>query len=441
MKRALEKELIEWKNRADRKPLLIRGARQVGKTYLVESFAQQYFESSITINFEEMKEARLAFEGNLTPSYILRDLSTRLNKPIVPGQTLIFFDEIQACPNALLSLRFFKEQMPELHIIGAGSLLEFIMGDERFSFPVGRIEYLYLRPLSFDEFLEAKNEQSALAWIKEANPLRPLGAATHTNLLTYIKEYFTVGGMPEAVADFVKTGQFLGLDRIHQNIINAYQSDLGKYPRNSQQKFMRLLFEAAPRLIAEHFKYSKIQPHAQSRDYMESLEVLTRTGILHQVFATSASSIPLSTNRNDKKFKLLFLDIGLVPKATNPILLNEDPTLINGGDLAEQFVGQELIAYGRPYAPQILYYWEKEKAGSAAEVDYVMQIGSQIVPIEVKSGPKGRLKSLRVFMDEKNAPLGVRVSQAPLSFEKNLLSVPLYMIAEIPRLVLESINS
>lgn len=152
MKRDIEQELLAWKNRPERKPLLIRGARQIGKTYSVDQFGKKYFDSILTVNFEEMKDVKKTFEGDLTISLILRDLSVRFKQPIIPGQTLLFFDEIQACPEALLSLRFFKEQLPELHVIGAGSLLEFIMGDDRFSFPVGRIEYLYMRPLSFREF-------------------------------------------------------------------------------------------------------------------------------------------------------------------------------------------------------------------------------------------------------------------------------------------------
>lgn len=441
MKRHLEKELISWKQRPDRKPLLIRGARQIGKSFLIEKFGRENFESFVIINFEEMRDAQLSFEGDLTPSYLLRDLSTRLRTPIVPGKTLIFFDEIQACPNALLSLRFFKEQMPELHVMGAGSLLEFIMGDERFSFPVGRIEYLYMRPLSFVEFLEAKGEEMALSWIKEAIPHKPVGAATHKSLITSVKEYFMIGGMPEAINSFLNTGQFLDLDRIHYTLMNTYESDLGKYPRSTQQKFMKLLFEAAPRLIGEHFKYAKIHAHAQSRDYLESLDVLSRTGILHQVFANAASGIPLATQLNDKKFKLLFLDIGLVPQTTQSLLSQEDLTLINGGNLAEQFVGQELIAYAQPYTRAVLYYWEREKKGSDAEVDYVIEAGPYVIPIEVKAGSKGRLKSLKQFMEEKKSILGLRISQAPLALEGNVLSVPFYMIQEIPRLIIEYIQS
>src|ERR1700733_12152077 len=196
MKRMLEKELVRWKNSPDRKPLLVRGARQIGKTYVIEKFGKEHFESFVVINFEETKEIRKAFEETLNPSLVLRDLSTRLNQPIIAGKTLLFFDEIQACPNALMSLRFFKEQMPELHLIGAGSLLEFLMNDERFSFPVGRIEYFYMYPLSFIEFLDAKEEKAALSWIKEATPKIPIGAATHASLLRSVKEYFIVGGMP-----------------------------------------------------------------------------------------------------------------------------------------------------------------------------------------------------------------------------------------------------
>lgn len=435
MKRSAEKVLSEWKNRTDRKPLLVRGARQIGKTFLIEQFGREQFDSLVTVNFEETKEAKKTFDGELSPALLIRDLSVRLNRPIIPGKTLLFFDEIQACPNALLSMRFFKEQMPELHLIGAGSLLEFIMNDERYSFPVGRIEYLYLRPLSFMEFLEAKGESEALAWIREATPQQPVGAATHAGLLRSTKEYFITGGMPEAVSSFLKTKQFLELDAIHQNLLNTYESDFGKYPKSSQQKFMRLLFGAVPRLIGEHFKYAKVHPHAQSRDYLESLDVLDRTGLLHQVFANAASGLPLAPQKNEKKFKLLFLDIGLLPQAIPLIIDAEDLTSVNRGMLAEQFVGQELVAYEKPYRRASLYYWEREKSGSEAEVDFVVEVGDTIVPIEVKAGKKGRLRSLRQFMLEKKASLGIRLSQAPLSLDDQLLSVPFYMIEEIPRLV------
>ena len=440
MKRAIEKELIAWKTKPERKPLLLRGARQVGKTYIVQKFGEEYFDSIVTINFEEMKEIRKAFEGDLTPSFTLRDLSTRLKKPIIPGKTLLFFDEIQACPNALVSLRFFKEQIPEQHLIAAGSLLEFILGDEQFSFPVGRVEFLYMRPLSFAEFLEAKCDQQSLEWLKEASPQKSIGQATHLYLLRLVKEYFLTGGMPEAVSSFLQTNQFIQLDAIHQNLLNTYENDLGKYPRTSQQKFMKLLFEAAPKLIGEHFKYAKIQPHAQSRDYLESLNILTNTGLLHQVYANSASGLPLAIQENKKKFKLLFLDIGLLPQSAESILDSEDLILINRGSLAEQFVGQELIAYEKPYRRASLYYWEREKRGSEAEVDYVIETSGKIIPIEVKAGSTGSLRSLKQFMTEKKSPMGLRLSQAPLSLEDHVLSVPLYMIDQIPRLVSQLIQ-
>ncbi len=435
MKRSIEKELKAWKERGDRKPLLVRGARQVGKTFVIEKFGKEHFESLVTLNFEEMKELKASFRGDLNPALIIRDLAARLKQEITPGKTLLFFDEIQACPEALVSLRFFKEQMPELHLVAAGSLLEFILADERYAFPVGRIEYLFMRPLSFLEFLQAKGERQALDWLVEATPELPIGESTHLGLLRAIKEYFIVGGMPEAVAAFLRTGQFLELDRIHQTLLNTYESDLDKYPRSGQQKFMKLLFEAAGRLVGEHFKYAKIQPHAQSRDYSEALDVLSHTGILHQVFANEASGVPLESQKNEKKFKLLFLDIGLLPQQLETVLDVDDLTSVNSGHLAEQFVGQELVAYAKPYRRASLFYWEREKKGSSAEVDYLIEEGAHIIPIEVKSGARGRLRSLRQFMEEKKAPIGLQLSQAPLSFKEGILSVPLYMIFELPRLI------
>ncbi|HNA62396.1 MAG TPA: AAA family ATPase [Rhabdochlamydiaceae bacterium] len=435
MRRLIEDDLFAWKNKPDRKPLIVRGSRQVGKTFIIEKFGKDNFESVVTVNFEELREARKAFDGDLSPQLILRDLSTRLNRPIIPGQTLLFLDEIQACPNALISLRFFKEQLPELHLIAAGSLLEFIMEDKQFSFPVGRVEYLYMRPLSFSEFLEAKGERNALAWIREATVATPIGGATHESLIRSVQEYFIVGGMPEAVISFLQHRQFLPIDQIHQALLTTYENDFGKYPRSAKQKFMHLLFEAAPRLVGEHFKYAKIQPHAQSRDYLEALEVLSRTGLIHQVFGNSASGIPLEVQKNEKRFKLLFLDIGLLPQSTPLVVMDtNDLTVVNRGVLAEQFVGQELIAHTQSYKPAQLYYWEREKKGAEAEIDYVVEVNAQLIPIEVKAGRAGRLKSLKQFMTEKGCHCGVRISQAPLTFENNILSIPFYMIQEIPRL-------
>jgi uncharacterized protein len=431
MNRAIEKELKVWKEKKERKPLLLRGARQIGKTFIIERFGMNNYKSFVTVNFEETKEAKNAFGADLSPDLIIRDLSARLRVPIIPEETLLFFDEIQACPAALQSLRFFKEKMPQLHLIAAGSLLEFILSDESYSFPVGRIENLHMYPLSFCEFLEARGEGIALEWIKEATHKEPIGEATHVSLIRRVKEYFIIGGMPEAVL----ASSFLDLDRIHQNLLLTYENDLGKYPKTSQQKFMKLLFEAAPRLVGQHFKYSKIQPHAQSRDYIESLDVLSRTGILHRIFANSASGIPLEAQVLEKKFKLLFMDIGLLPQAQFSILDAEDLTLVNGGDLAEQFVGQELVAYEQAYLKPKLYYWEREKKNAEAEVDYVIQVDAHIIPVEVKSGKKGKLKSLYQFIKEKKSPLGIRISQAPLSLSDSVLSIPFYMIAEIPRLV------
>lgn len=439
MKRSIEEELNLWKDRIDRKPLILRGARQIGKTYIVEKFGKESFESIVTVNFEELKGVHKVFENDLKPSILLRDLSASLTRPIVPGKTLLFFDEIQSCPNALLSLRFFKEQIPDLHLIAAGSLLEFTLKEDRFSFPVGRVEYLYMRPLSFIEFLEAKGGTEALSWIQEASIQNPIGSATHESLLNSVKEYFIVGGMPEAVNSFIRTHQFLSLDPIHQHLLHTYENDLDKYPKNSQQKFMKRLFSAAPRLICDHFKYAKIDPHAQSRDYMESLDVLSDVGILHRVFATSASGSPLQSGRNEKKFKLLFLDIGLLPHSPASILKETQLSASYRGNLAEQFVGQELIAYEKPYRKSILSYWEREKKGADAEVDYVIEVDGLFVPIEVKAGATGKLRSLKQFLLEKNCTLGLQISEAPLKREGDVLSVPFYMIDQIPRLVGEEL--
>lgn len=356
---------------------------------------------------------------------------------MIPGKTLIFFDEIQACPKAIMSLRYFYEQMPDLHVIAAGSLLEFILDDDNFSFPVGRLQTLYVRPFSFNEFLRFKGEMQSLEWIKTATVKNPIGHVTHMLLLRLLKEYFVMGGMPSV---FYKTDE-LSESRIEQrSILEMYSNDFGKYAKYSKQKYLRVLFERATYLVGEHFKYSKIDPDVDSRELRIALDLLSRSGLIHRVFHSSSSGIPLGSQINEKKFKLLFLDVGLLNSKMNvpmDLLTQEDLVMIRSGALAEQFVGQELIANANPRYASELFYREREKNGSDAEIDYVLEVSGKVMPVEVKARKTGRLRSLRQFMEEKNVPVGIRISQAPLSKEKDVLSIPLYMMSEISRLLQE----
>ncbi len=441
MERSIDKELAAWKESPLRVPLLIRGGRQVGKTFAIEKFGRKHFDNLVTINFERERRFCPLFDESLKPETILRNLETIAQVPIKPGKTLLFFDEIQACPRAVMALRYFKEEMPELHVIGAGSLLEFSLKGENFSFPVGRVEFRYMFPLSFKEFLHAAGDSKLVKELEQAAPNNPLSNAIHSYALNKVRDYFQIGGMPQSIIAFLKTNSPIEWKKAQQMILDTYQSDFGKYGSAAQQKYLQICFEKAPELVGSHFRYIKISPEFQSRDLKTALDLLENAGLIRYVQATNASGLPLQAGVNDRKFKIVFLDIGLLQEFlhTDPEQLREaDLAQINSGDLAEQFVGQELMAYGESYRKTKLFFWQREKTGSEAEVDYLIQYKSSIIPIEVKAGKGNRIRSMRQFIEEKKSPLGIRISQNPLGFNNGILSVPLYMVSEITRLLLLS---
>lgn len=445
MFRLVENDLLSWKTQINRKPLLLRGARQVGKSYVVEKFGKTQFEQLITINFEMEPNYLTCFES-LDPVKIVRRISLLSGQSIIAGKSLLFLDEIQHCPNAIMALRYFKEKMPELHIIGAGSFLEFVINDDVYSQPVGRVQSLYMKPCSLYEYLLASQEKQLLDYLSDVSPLTGIETSLHEKLLEKCREYYILGGMPEVMDYYLKTKQFLGCEKIHASILEYYRRDLAKYYEKINTRILEKCFVKAPGLVAKHFKYVDIDPDVPARDFKRALTMLTKAGVIHLVYHTSANGLPLSLGMNEKKFKLLFLDVGLVKYALGIeaiTLLSEELILINQGDLAEQFVGQELMAYYPSYEAASLFYWEREKTGSQAEVDYIMAIGPHIYPVEVKAGKAGRLKSLHLFLQEKAAiakkNIGICISQKPLSFERfasyGILNVPFYMIHELPRLI------
>lgn len=437
MYRAIEQYLLDWKEQTDHMPLIIRGARQVGKSYTVEKFGKEHFSNVVIVNFEFNPEFSECF-SSLDPEKITNAISTLAGKDIIPQKTLFFLDEIQECPQAITALRYFKEKMPQLHVIGAGSLLEFTLNDETLRMPVGRVQYLYLKPLSFQEFLTVTDNEKLQQYLTDIDLTTEIPTAFHQKLLSLLHEYTILGGMPAVIQEYLNNKNFSNCQNIQAAILNTYRNDFGKYASKTNHKYLQKLFTKAPGLVGQQFKYTKIDPDMRSRDLKTALENLCYAGLINIVYATAASGLPLNSLVNEKKFKLLFLDTGLVKRVTNldaDILLKANLLLINRGSLAEQFVGQELLAYSSPFMEAELYYWSREKASSRAEVDFVTNINTKIIPIEVKSGTTGRLKSLQIFMQEKNSDLGVRISQSPLALEKNILSVPLYMISEIKRLV------
>lgn len=437
MQRSLLQSLIAWKDRPSRMPLMLRGARQVGKTTLVEQFGQTYFDNMVTINFELDPEFIHCFV-DLDPKPIINAIVALKKTTITPGKTLLFLDEIQDCPNAILALRYFHEKMPELHVVSAGSLLEFALREENFSMPVGRVESMYMKPMSFDEFLLAYGYTDLLENLHSLQIGDTLNPAIETKAQKLLHEYFITGGMPNVVRQYIANRDVREIQLLQASILDTYRRDFGKYAKGARVNYLRRLFERVPGTVTEQFKYAHIDPHMQSRDLKPALTDLVDAGVINQIFCTSASGIPLNSMINDKKFKLIFLDVGLV-KFTNQldpdILLNTDLMLINRGSLAEQFVGQELITLPPNYFPKELFYWEREKTGSTAEVDYIITIRDQIIPVEVKAGKTGSLRSLQEFLKEKRQPFGIRISMKPLSFKGSVLSIPLYMISQLERIV------
>ena len=437
MYRTLEKDLLTWKERKDRLSLILRGARQVGKSFTIEKFGHTHFSHLCTINFELEPSFEKAFE-NLDPQEIIRQIESKKGIPLIPGKTLLFLDEIQNCPKAILALRYFKEKMGDLHVISAGSLLEFTLHEEAFSFPVGRVEFLYLHPLSFEEFLiNQLSKQKLFQEIQTTTLENPLPDLIHQTLIEEIRHYMILGGMPKVVQNFLQENSLRESERLQNTLLQTYRNDFGKYASKTEHKHLQRFFEKAPYIVGDHFKYVNVDPDARSRELKVALTQLSWAGLLHQVFATAASGVPLEAEMKENKFKLLFLDIGLLQSA-NPIpyelILNGDVRQINRGALAEQFVGQELIAYAPAWDRRKLFFWEREARNAEAEVDYIFSIQNQIVPIEVKAGKTGHLKSLQIFLREKGLPIGVRISELPLSLQGNVLNVPFYLMGQLPRL-------
>lgn len=438
MKRDLEAELIAWKGREEHLPILLRGARQVGKSYLVEQFGKTHFADVAVVDFENRPEFKDAFRTR-EPKEILSNLEFALKKPIKMGESLLFLDEIQHCPEALISLRYFKEKMPHLHVIAAGSLLEFLLKEENFSFPVGRVEFLYLRPLSFLEYLRAAAQLIAER-IAEFSLTRIPNELEHKELLKWVRRYLFIGGMPSAVKESVREESLLETQRIHNRILHAYESDFGKYAKHTQHQYLHLIFQKAPALVSKVLKYSHIDKEIRSRELKPALDLLCHAGLLQRVFATTASGLPLHAHLKDHRHKLLYLDVGLLQTATKvdaTQFFNQDILQINSGMIAEQFVGQELLSYSLPYQNAPLLFWERDEG--EAEIDFITAIGGDIIPIEVKAGATGALRSLHSFLKEKKGKLGVRISEHPLSFRDSILSIPFYLIHSFEQIVKQAL--
>ncbi|MGK5085921.1 AAA family ATPase [Bdellovibrionota bacterium FG-2] len=446
MKRSLITYLNKWKAESPgkgRKPLILRGARQVGKTTLIEKWGEQAFRKVISINFERSSEMRKIFKEPEIGTLLLL-LETHLKQKIDLHQDLLFLDEVQACPEVLERLRYFYEEIPQLALIATGSLLDFVLKKHDFSMPVGRVEFAYLGPMTYREFLLAQDEDRIVQFLDEWKVGQPFPAMIHEKCLGYLRKYFVIGGMPEAVLSWQQSGSLLDVQKIQQSLLSAFEADFGKYSSLVQVERLQKLFATLPLKIGGKTVFSKIDSHERSRDLSAAHELLRLARVVTPVYHSSCNGVPLRAEADLKFFKTLYLDVGLVSRALkldfSDVAHIEDLTLVNQGMISEQFVGQELLASLPTFEPPELFYWAREQKSSSAEVDYVIQQGARIVPIEVKSGKTGRLKSLTLFLREKKKALGVRLNSEPPSRVKtpdfDLLSFPLYMAAWVRNIVL-----
>ncbi len=408
----------------------MRGARQVGKSYTIKAFGIKEFDNLVTVNFEQNPNFKECFTS-LEPKDIIENIAILCKKDITTGNTLLFLDEIQDCPNAILSLRYFYEQMPDLHVIGAGSLLDFVIASEDFRMPVGRIQYLFMKPVSFIEFLDTLGEDKARQYIETKLMDAAPNNAIHERLLSLVKKYMILGGMPAVLNEYLSTGNLAKCSRIQSSIAQTYIDDFGKYANIVKHKYLQKIFYSVPKMLGNKFKYSHVDPNIKSRDLKDAVDLLEKAGVIYRVKRTSGEGLPLEAQSNDRHFKLVFMDIGLAQNMlglSEEMLLAKDAMSINSGAIAEQFTAQELLAYYDNYKAPALYYWAREERNSAAEIDYLIQVQSSAVPIEVKAGKTGALRSMWLFYEKYKPIMGVKISQSNINLDPPVISLPLYSI-------------
>lgn len=454
LKRKEIKCLQDWAKQSPRKPIVIRGARQVGKSTLVREFARKSTFSLVEINFERNPEYRKAFASR-DPAEILVTLNLLTGETITAGDTLLFLDEIQAAPEALAALRYFYEEMPELHVAAAGSLLEFTLADAKFSMPVGRVEYLHLGPMQFEDFLEAMGQPQMAAHLRSfaladiRNSALP--TPVHEKYLGLLRQYWIVGGLPEAIARYAESGDFFQVARVQQSIVATYRDDFNKYSHGSLKSLVQSVFDKLPVMVGRKFKYAQVSRDHRAKELARALDQLCMARVAHRVYHSSANGVPLGAEINERYFKTLYLDVGLMCAALHLNVIDlkaEDLTLVNNGAVAEQFVGQHLLYSNRYYDAPALFYWVREAKSAAAEIDYLLASGQQVLPIEIKAGTTGSLKSLHQFLKEKQRSFGFRFNADVPSLLTNstkmtdgtgitfdLMSLPLYMVGQARRLV------
>lgn len=418
IQRNIDVELLEWKDNPMRKPLLLRGARQVGKSSAVRHFGKE-FQFFAEVNFERHKTVKTFFQGDIDIRLIVQKIAIYINVPIEEGKTLLFLDEIQECPEAIMALRFFKEDYPGLHVIAAGSLLEFTL-QKLPTFGVGRIHTLFMYPMTFDEFLNANNENGLISMKRQADSQHPLDAAFHEKLIEYFRIYLLVGGMPEAVLAWIKTHNFNQCSHIQEDIILTYEDDFSKYKKRVSPDLLRTTLHGICHQPGGKITFKQISADYRSSQIREAVRLLTLAGLVIPVIATSGNGIPLDAEANEKNMKILLLDSGLLLSVlqlegnlaqhlVDLIMTGSPRDLVNKGGLVEMVAGLELLRNKPCVQRQKMFYWEKS-GNSIAEIDYLDTFHLKVTPIEIKSGTQGGMKSLWQFMREKRLTEAIRCS-------------------------------
>ncbi|HPS29938.1 MAG TPA: AAA family ATPase [bacterium] len=439
MKRALEKTLTEWKNSDSHKPIILKGARQVGKSFLVRQFGRS-FDNFVELNFDYSKEFNSIFEMDLDPQRIIKEISILKSQKIVPGRTLLLFDEIQDCPNAIRSLRYFYEMMPELHVIAAGSLLEFAL--EKIGLPVGRVMPLHLYPMSFEEFATARNSGELLSESANYFP-DEIPLMFHTRLLKLFGEYIAVGGMPEVVSSWISNNDIQKCRTIQNGLIEVYKTDFLKYAKKHQIKYVDILYSSISSEVGRKFVYSSVGADYKSRELKPALELLCKADVIHQIFHSSVSVPPLKSGEKNDFFKVIMSDIGLMQAMMNSDvtkwIIDPEEATKNNGAVIEAFVGQEILACSPAEKKSELFYWARTKRGACAEIDYLIEINDTVIPIEVKAGKSTKLTSLEIYLKEKpSVKYGIHLSQLNNDQRNNIKTVPLYLTNHVVKAPISS---
>lgn len=442
-----------WFGKSNRKPLVIRGARQVGKSTLVRLFAEQQYLQLAEVNLERYSDLEGIF-SHKDPASIIDVLEALPNMNSISLDSLLFLDEIQAVPEAIPALRYFHEDMSQLPVVAAGSLLEFALSEHQFSMPVGRVEYLHMGPMTFTEFLQALGELKLASIIETFELGDEINPVIHNRMLDLLRTYFFVGGMPEAVSTYAHSRRLKDVSEVHNSIIETYREDFPKYIGSRNLARIQGVFNFAARNVGKKVKYSQFSNQDKSATIKADIELLSMARVLSKVVHSHCSGLPLQADMEEKVYKLIFLDVGLMNAigglGWNTISRIADTVLINEGVVAEQFIGQHLLDMLSNSPNRELNYWLREGRSSNAEVDYVVAINGKIVPIEIKAGATGSLKSLHQFVGEKDVSFAIRFdtglpSTQPINtairrggesvdVSYQLNSLPLYLVERLPTL-------